>query len=180
MLKFNYEVSFTNKELHDGSGQTISVPPARLDQSTWSQAVPQGLKDEIHTVVEHVFGKWVDGIKIEDYRMCWYDDLRLFSAHADPDRYSRDAVTPNQDFIIDRHPNCKNLYFAGAGSFHGWKFLPTLGKYVVEMLQGTLDAEKASRWAWDRPNEGSALPAYVPRRDLKEIHGYEDIAKHFK
>ncbi|KUJ07463.1 sarcosine oxidase [Mollisia scopiformis] len=163
MLKFNYEVSFTNKEFHDGSGQTISVPPARLDQSTWSQAVPQGLKkDEIHTVVDHVFGKWIDGIKIEDYRICW------------------DAVTPNQDFIIDRHPNCKNLYFAGAGSFHSWKFLPTLGKYVLDMLQGTLDAEKASRWAWDRPNQGSALPAYVPRRDLKEIPGYEDVAKHFK
>jgi sarcosine oxidase/L-pipecolate oxidase len=48
------------------------------------------------------------------------------------------------------------------------------------MLHGKLDSEKARRWAWDRPNEGSALPAYSPRRDLKDIEGYEDVAKHFK
>jgi len=90
-----------------------------------------------------------------------------------------DAVTPNQDWIIDRHPHCKNLYFAGAGSFHSWKFLPTLGMYVVQMLQGTLDQEMAARWAWDRPSEGGALPAYVPHRDLKDIPGYGEVAKHF-
>ncbi len=50
----------------------------------------------------------------------------------------------------------------------------------MDMLQSTLDAEEAERWAWDRPNEGSALPAYMPRRDLKEIPGYEKVAKHFK
>ena len=89
------------------------------------------------------------------------------------DVLARDAITPNQDFIIDRHPYCQNLSIAGGGSFHSWKFLPVLGKYVVQMLQGTLDSESASRWAWDRSNAGGAIPAYLPRRDLKEIPGYE-------
>ena len=56
--------------------------------------------------------------------------------------------------------------------------MPTLGKYVVQMLEGKLDAEKASRWAWDRPNDGGALPAYVPRRDLKEIPGSGETTKY--
>src|SRR6266487_6399292 len=68
----------------------------------------------------------------------------------------RDAVTPNQDFIISPHPHCKNLYLATGGSFHSWKFMPTIGKYVVQMLDGTLDEEKVRRWAWDRENNGAA------------------------
>lgn len=71
MLNFNYEVSFTNKELHAKFKQTLSTPPVRLDQNTWSQAVSQGLKDEVDPVVKHVFGDWIEGIKIENYRMCW-------------------------------------------------------------------------------------------------------------
>jgi sarcosine oxidase/L-pipecolate oxidase len=85
-------------------------------------------------------------------------------------------VTPNQDFIIDQHPHCRNLYVASGGSFHSWKFMPIIGKYVVQMLQGKLDSEKASRWAWDRPNNGGALPDYLPRRDLSEIQGYDETA----
>jgi len=60
---------------------------------------------------------------------------------------NRDAVTPNQDFIISPHPHSKNLYIAGGGSFYGWKFLANIGSYVVEMLEGKLDAEKAQKWA---------------------------------
>lgn len=84
-------------------------------------------------------------------------------------------MTPNQDFIIAAHPHCKRLYIATGGSFHSWKFMPTLGRYVVKMLQGKLDPEHASRWAWDRSNDGGALPEYLPRRDLKDILGYEDM-----
>jgi len=86
-------------------------------------------------------------------------------------------VTPNQDFIISPHPKCSNLYIAAGGSFHGWKFLPVLGSYVVQMLEGKLDAEAAKRWAWDRVNEGGACSVYLPAWDLKDIPGYSDIAK---
>ena len=92
--------------------------------------------------------------------------------HTDGLACCRDAVTPNQGWIISPHPHSKNLYFAGAGSFHSWKFLPILGKYVVQMLEGTLDDEKAQRWAWDRSNEGAANIMYIPARDLKDIDGY--------
>lgn len=44
----------------------------------------------------------------------------------------RDAVSRNQDFIIDYHPKCENLVIATAGSFHSMKFLPTIGKNVVQ------------------------------------------------
>lgn len=88
---------------------------------------------------------------------------------------NRDAVTPNQDFIVSPHPNSRNLYIAGGGSFHRWKFLANVGSYVVEMLEGKLDAEKAQKWAWDRSDEGGACATYKPSRDLKDISGYTKI-----
>jgi sarcosine oxidase/L-pipecolate oxidase len=56
-------------------------------------------------------------------------------------------VSSNKDFIIDHHPHCRYLIIAGAGSFHSWKFLPTIGKYVVQRLMGTLDDQLARKWA---------------------------------
>ena len=82
---------------------------------------------------------------------------------------SRDAVSPNQDFVIDYHPHCNNLIIAGAGSFHSWKFLPTIGKYVVQRIMGTLDESLARKWAWDRENVGAACEMYIPTRDVKNI-----------
>lgn len=150
-LKFNFEVSFTNKEHHPASGQTISVPPARTTQSIWSQDVPSELKASVRRVMEHVYGKDPPGLQVESYRMCW------------------DAVTPNQEWIISPHPACKNLFVAGGGSFHSWKFLPILGKYISQMISGKLDEEHAKRWAWDRKNEGAACVMYIPQKDLKDF-----------
>ena len=81
----------------------------------------------------------------------------------------RDAITPDQDFIISAHPHCGSLYIASGGSFHSWKFLPIIGEYVVQMLDGSLDEEKASRWAWDRNSGDGVMTAYLPKRDLKDL-----------
>lgn len=78
----------------------------------------------------------------------------------------RDAVTPNQDFIICAHPHSQNLYIASGGSFHAWKFMPSIGGYVEKMIKGNLDPDMAKRWAWDRANSGGACAVYLPTRDL--------------
>jgi hypothetical protein len=76
-LKFNFEVSYTNLVHHEASGQTISVPPVRTSQSTWSHDVPEQLKQNLKTVVEHVYGKNAPGLSIQSYRMCWYEYSHL-------------------------------------------------------------------------------------------------------
>lgn len=84
----------------------------------------------------------------------------------------RDAFTPNQDWIVCPHLASQNLYLATGASFHGWKFLANMGKYIIEMMDGTLDSRFTSRWAWDRPQVGLNCPKYVPARELKDIKGY--------
>jgi len=49
--------------------------------------------------------------------------------------------TSNGDFLIDRHPEMENVWFAGGGSGHGFKHGPALGEYVVSQLLGEAAAE---------------------------------------
>jgi sarcosine oxidase/L-pipecolate oxidase len=72
-----------------------------------------------------------------------------------------DAVTPTQDLIITSHPHCQDLYLATRGSSHGWKFMSTIGRYVVKMLDGTLAPSLVKRWAWDRKKDEDGAHAHL-------------------
>ena len=88
--------------------------------------------------------------------------------HLQPITTSREALTPSEDFIISPHSACKGLYVATCGSFHGFKFLPVLGKYVVEMLSGELDSELEKRWAWDRELPSVDGNSKWPKKELRD------------
>ena len=49
--------------------------------------------------------------------------------------------TSTGDFLIDRHPDRKNVWFVGGGSGHGFKHGPFVGEYVASQLAGTAPAE---------------------------------------
>jgi monomeric sarcosine oxidase len=49
--------------------------------------------------------------------------------------------TSNGDFLIDHHPEMKNVLLVGGGSGHGFKHGPALGEYVAELLTGGGSAE---------------------------------------
>ena len=82
---------------------------------------------------------------------------------------TRDGLTQDDNWYICPHPRCKNLYIATGGSFHGWKFLPILGEYVVRMLDGKLEKEEEENWAWDRNIEGLPPNPLEPMRELRDI-----------
>ncbi len=70
--------------------------------------------------------------------------------------------------MITPHPECESLYVATCGSFHGFKFFPILGKYVVQMLDGELDPELQKRWAWNR-EAADNLTAKWPSKELRDF-----------
>lgn len=49
--------------------------------------------------------------------------------------------TSNGDFLIDRHPEMENVWFAGGGSGHGFKHGPAVGEYVAGQLLDGAPAE---------------------------------------
>jgi mono/diheme cytochrome c family protein len=42
----------------------------------------------------------------------------------------------SRNFIIDRHPDFDNVWFAGGGSAEGFKFGPVVGEYVAKRVAG--------------------------------------------
>jgi glycine/D-amino acid oxidase-like deaminating enzyme len=43
------------------------------------------------------------------------------------------TMTPDEHFIVDRHPQIGNLVFAAGFSGHGFKFAPAIGEALVQM-----------------------------------------------
>lgn len=150
LLKFTNARSFTNT-VETTSGHKISIPLAG-PQTT----VTEKLQNE---TLSYIVAKTMPSFlsRTPDYwRLCW------------------DGITPSQDQLITRHPDPKlgNLYLAVGGSFHSWKFLPTIGRYVVNMLDGLSNGdEKDRRWGWKKgPQEGrGAHEKVVPRREYESL-----------
>ena len=51
--------------------------------------------------------------------------------------------TPTGDFLIDRHREFPNIWFAGGGSGHGFKHGPAVGRYIVDRLENRGNEEPA-------------------------------------
>lgn len=133
------------------SGRRISVPPDR-DQKT----VPGRLQKETLTQMVNKIMPQYGKRPVEYFRLCW------------------DAITPDQNQLITKHPDPRlgNLFLAVGGSFHSWKFLPTIGKYVVNVLDGKGNGpEKDAAWAWKENTtlRKGAHEKVIPKRDLKDL-----------
>lgn len=61
------------------------------------------------------------------------------------------------------------MYIATCGSFHGFKFFPVLGKYVIQMMENTMAPELVDKWAWDRERPDPALNPEWPRAELSDV-----------
>ncbi|PTB44198.1 hypothetical protein M441DRAFT_55267 [Trichoderma asperellum CBS 433.97] len=151
-IKFNCDMCFTNYVNNPITGEKMSMTPEASDYNTWTgpDFVPF-FKERARMTFDGLYGKEVENLSIESYRICW------------------DASTPTHDFLISPHPHCEGLYVATGGSFHGWKFLPVIGDYIADMLHGLLGADYADRWAWDQKGgDGcSANPTYQVVGDLQ-------------
>ena len=49
--------------------------------------------------------------------------------------------TSNGDFLMDRHPEINNVWFAGGGSGHGFKHGPAFGEYAAQQILDGAPAE---------------------------------------
>jgi sarcosine oxidase/L-pipecolate oxidase len=104
---------------------------------------------ELEAVRKAIHGNLTMDIPFDAYRLCW------------------DAYAPDDNFFITPHPHLNNLFIATGGSFHGWKMMPIIGKYVIRMLEGSLSDECKQRWAWDRPMPTVPTKG-APERELRD------------
>ncbi|HKE34346.1 MAG TPA: FAD-dependent oxidoreductase [Candidatus Acidoferrum sp.] len=87
----------------------------RVDPDTQSRIVSPEMTQAVREYVARRFPALCDAPIVET-RVCQYEN------------------TSNGDFLIDRHPEMENVWFAGGGSGHGFKHGPTVGQYVAGQL----------------------------------------------
>ncbi|KAG8628357.1 hypothetical protein KVT40_004230 [Elsinoe batatas] len=152
LIKYsNSSGTFTNT-VTTASGKKITAPPVGRSQYD----VPESIKRETEDlIVNKVMAEYTRGKTPEYWRICY------------------DAVTPTEDWLLCRHPHEKlnNLFIVVGGSFHGYKFLPVAGKYVVNVLNGESNGEIMDQaWAWKKDVDWTkATSKRIPRRELRDL-----------
>jgi sarcosine oxidase len=79
------------------------------------------------------------------------DDVRSYLAHRFPALANRPLVearvcqyenSANGDLLIDRHPTLRNVWLVGAGSGHGFKHGPEVGRMAAEIVLNDGEAKE--------------------------------------
>lgn len=111
--------------------KSISIPLTECSKPSITE-IPS---DALGTVKDFISSYMPDvaGLPITKTRLCWYSE------------------SVNDDFIIDWVPNTEGLFSCGGSSTHGFKFLPTVGQFTVQALEGVLN-KYTKRFSWREPN----------------------------
>lgn len=67
----------------------------------------------------------------------------LANAQLNEERVCQYENSSNGDLLIDRHPTAPNVLLVGAGSGHGFKHGPEVGRYAAELLTGKLKSPES-------------------------------------
>jgi glycine/D-amino acid oxidase-like deaminating enzyme len=76
--------------------------------------------EALRNVREHVEFRYpgLKGAPVVETRVCQYEQ------------------TPDENFILDRHPDADNVWLAGGGSGHGYKHGPAVGELMAQLVLG--------------------------------------------
>lgn len=84
------------------------------------------------------------------------------------------ADTSESNFIVDSVPGYTNLYVATGDSGHAFKFLPNIGKYIRQKLEGLLEPKLVDMWRWkDMATNFNA--GVLPWRVLKKTLNINEV-----
>ena len=79
----------------------------------------------------------------------------LAGAALNEERVCQYENSSNGDLLIDRHPTAANVLLVGAGSGHGFKHGPEVGRYASELADG------------EAPEGGAALQPELQRKSSR-------------
>ncbi|KAL4949881.1 FAD dependent oxidoreductase [Aspergillus filifer] len=150
-LKFGYRgMKYTNP-VTQGDGVERSVPVTRwseqdLDAAKKTRkftAIPaQAVKVIRRFLNSHIPELAENGVDIALTRVCWYTD------------------SYDNNLVIDRVPGKRGLMVATGGSGHAFKYLPNIGNWVVDIMEGVgIEREAVKAWRWRQ--RGDETPANV-------------------
>ncbi|KAI1626219.1 FAD dependent oxidoreductase [Exophiala viscosa] len=158
-MKIGYRgTKYTNPKVQK-DGRERSVPVTRY---TEAERIVDQIPTQALAVIKQFIADFLpdlpaNGVNIDMTRLCWYTD------------------SWDNHFVIDHVPEHKNVLVASAGSGHAFKYLPNIGAWVADVLEGKgLDRQLIRSWQWrTRPDQedriiNELMQGSAGRRSLKK------------
>ncbi|KAL4079283.1 FAD dependent oxidoreductase [Scleroderma citrinum] len=168
--------------VHD-AGYTHVVIPSSVSFSSENPTSPPRKISTPRTILSHPEGS--DGLRVPrtaleilrdnlrilypelaqkpwaETRLCWYTD------------------SPDSDWVIGEFPGDPGLFLATSGSGHAFKFLPNVGRLVLDILQGKASTATVAKFAVNREAGEDALgeraEGEAQELVLEDLCGTEDL-----
>jgi sarcosine oxidase/L-pipecolate oxidase len=155
---------YINPVTDSSTGQTMSIPFAR-------HQIPLEAEQRMRRLLRETMPQFADRV-FSFARICW------------------DADTVDRRFLIDKHPEFKNLIVAVGGSGNGFATCPAIGGLVADIIDGETEVEervwKMMRWRpeisvgrdlWDTLGRHGADEKVM---DFREVHDWTKIGVDFE
>ena len=132
----------------NADGVAYSVPRYASDHP--EDGIPKEAETEIRNFIDAVLPQF-SGRPLRGARICWCTD------------------TADQHFLITRHEEYPELLLGTGDSGHGFKFLPTIGSYIADAMEGKKTGLR-KEWTW-RKKEWKSDPTRPGNvvKDLREV-----------
>ncbi|KAJ5100517.1 Sarcosine oxidase protein [Penicillium angulare] len=131
-MKIGYRgTKYTNPTMQ-ADGKVRSVPVTRWTRPFHTSQIPGHALNIINQFIDEELPEIrAEGLGVTSTRLCWYTDT--FDDH----------------YLIDYVPGKKNLMVATGGSGHAFKFLPVIGRHVVDIWEGKeTNTLPKKNWLW--------------------------------
>lgn len=158
-MKIGYRgTKYTNPQVQP-DGKVRSVPITRYTPGRKVTQIPQ----KAMQVFKHFLGEYLpelaeNGIDIELTRLCWYTDS--FDNH----------------YVVDDLPGQDTVMVATGGCGHAFKYLPNLGKWVVDIMEGVgTERTLVQRWRW-RALEAGVKPFNVLMQGSDSPNAFKNVS----
>ncbi|KAF1940942.1 putative sarcosine oxidase [Clathrospora elynae] len=134
-IKVGYRgTKYTNPRTQD-DGQQRSVPITRWSGKETGEELQQ-IPVQAMRVIRGFLDEYLpelgeEGIDVALTRVCWYTDT--FDNH----------------FVVDHVPSKEGLFVVTGGSGHAFKYLPNIGNWIVDVIEGVqTDRPAIKAWKW--------------------------------
>ncbi|PYH98423.1 sarcosine oxidase [Aspergillus ellipticus CBS 707.79] len=163
VMKIGYRgTKYTNPQVQ-GDGKVRSTPITK-----WTAPFVAGLPEKSVEVIQGFLDRYIPelkaaGIGISQTRLCWYTD------------------SYDNQWVIDRVPGRTRVIVATGGSGHAFKFLPVLGKLVVDRVEG-VQSQLLDLLRWRKLGEGEKgsnelMKGFEDRNALQKVRMVTDLPK---
>ncbi|KAH6678861.1 FAD dependent oxidoreductase [Plectosphaerella plurivora] len=145
LLKIGYRGTKYTNPRPQADGRERSVPVTRYTEGERLAEIPVQAMNTIAKFVADFMPELAEAgyDKVAFTRLCWYNDT--FDNH----------------FVVDRVPGQEGLMVATGGSGHAFKYLPNIGRWVADVVEGVgLERPAVKAWRW-RELGREATPANV-------------------